>query len=70
MKYLAGAYRAAGGSEGSAVANYARGYYRQAKSLNVSPYEAPGPATVAFSQGTRTRFGAIVSMAADRHAVF
>ncbi len=28
VKYLAGAYKAAGGSEGGAVSNYARGYYR------------------------------------------
>jgi hypothetical protein len=28
VKYLAGAYKTAGGSEGGAVANYARGYYR------------------------------------------
>jgi soluble lytic murein transglycosylase-like protein len=42
VKYLAGAYKAAGGSEGGAVANYARGYYHQAKRQGLSPYEAPG----------------------------
>ena len=42
VKYLAGAYKAAGGSEGGAVANYARGYYAQAKRRGMSPYEAPG----------------------------
>jgi soluble lytic murein transglycosylase-like protein len=48
VKYLAGAYKAAGGSEGGAVANYARGYYAQAKRRGVSPYEAPGTATFAM----------------------
>jgi soluble lytic murein transglycosylase-like protein len=42
VKYLAGAYKTAGGREGGAVANYARGYYHQAKRQNLSPYEAPG----------------------------
>jgi soluble lytic murein transglycosylase-like protein len=37
-RYLAGAYRAAGGSEGRAVSNYARGYYYQAKAQGFSPY--------------------------------
>jgi soluble lytic murein transglycosylase-like protein len=48
VKYLAGAYKAAGGSESGAVANYARGYYAQAKGQGVSPYEAPGSATFAM----------------------
>src|SRR5882757_7562966 len=42
VKYLAGAYKAAGESEGGAVANYARGYYRQAKRRGLSPHEATG----------------------------
>jgi hypothetical protein len=42
VKYLAGAYQAAGGSESGAVANYARGYYAQAKRRGMSPYQAPG----------------------------
>jgi soluble lytic murein transglycosylase-like protein len=37
-RYLAGAYRAAGGNEGRAVSNYARGYYYQAKAQGFSPY--------------------------------
>ena len=56
VKYLAGAYRVAGGSEGGAVANYARGYYHQAKRRNLSPYEAPGSAAFAMQtspQGVR-----------------
>jgi soluble lytic murein transglycosylase-like protein len=38
VRYLAGAYRAAGGDESRAVALYARGYYRQAKTQGFSPY--------------------------------
>lgn len=41
MKYLAGAYRAAGGSHDRAVALYARGYYPEAKRMGFSPYEPP-----------------------------
>ncbi|AMN44396.1 soluble lytic murein transglycosylase [Rhodoplanes sp. Z2-YC6860] len=50
VKYLAGAYKAAGGSESGAVANYARGYYAQAKRRGMSPYEAPG--SDAFAMGS------------------
>jgi hypothetical protein len=39
VKYLAGAYRAAGGSESRAVALYASGYYAQAKAQGFSPYQ-------------------------------
>jgi soluble lytic murein transglycosylase-like protein len=45
VKYLAGAYRAAGGNHDRAVANYARGYYYTAKAQGFSPYEAPGNVT-------------------------
>jgi soluble lytic murein transglycosylase-like protein len=38
VRYLAGAYRAAGGNEARAVALYSRGYYRQAKAQGFSPY--------------------------------
>ncbi len=38
LRYLAGAYRAAGGNENRAIALYARGYYYQAKAQGVSPY--------------------------------
>jgi soluble lytic murein transglycosylase-like protein len=44
VRYLAGAYRAAGGNESRAVALYARGYYYQAKAQGFSPY--------AFGAGT------------------
>src|ERR1051325_6785215 len=46
VKYLAGAYKAAGGSESGAFANYARGYHgggvRLASRRGVAPYAAPG----------------------------
>jgi soluble lytic murein transglycosylase-like protein len=38
VRYLAGAYRAAGGNETRAVALYARGYYGAAKAQGFSPY--------------------------------
>ena len=38
LRYLAGAYRAAGGNENRAVALYSRGYYYQAKPQGLSPY--------------------------------
>ena len=43
VKYLAGAYRAAGGNEDRAVALYARGYYGAAKAQGFSPYETAQP---------------------------
>ena len=38
LRYLAGAYRAAGGNENRAIALYSRGYYYQAKAQGFSPY--------------------------------
>jgi len=38
LRYLAGAYRAAGGDESRAIALYSRGYYYQAKAQGFSPY--------------------------------
>jgi hypothetical protein len=38
LRYLAGAYRAAGGNASRAVALYSRGYYNQAKAQGFSPY--------------------------------
>ena len=78
VKYLAGAYKVAGGSEGAAVSNYARGYYYQAKRQGVSPYEAPGSAPIAAgvtaSGVPAGRAGAgsetIARLTADRHAAF
>ena len=71
VKYLAGAYQAAGGSEGGAVANYARGYYHQAR-RHLSPYEALGSAAFAMqtpSQGVRGG-RRDVEITADRHRPF
>ena len=78
VKYLAGAYKAAGGSESGAVANYARGYYHQAKRQGMSPYEQPGYNSFAMQTPTRrgravrADFGtaSVSPMTADRHAVF
>ena len=39
VKYLAGAYRAAGGNADRAVSNYQRGYYHSAKQQGFSPYQ-------------------------------
>jgi len=52
VRYLAGAYRAAGGNENRAVALYASGYYYQAKAQGFSPY-APetGSGFGAYSPG-------------------
>ncbi len=48
VKYLAGAYRAAGGNSDAAMSNYQRGYYHAAKRQGFSPYASttalqPGP---------------------------
>jgi soluble lytic murein transglycosylase-like protein len=45
LRYLAGAYRAAGGNESRAVALYSRGYYNQAKAQGFSPYASGTTAT-------------------------
>jgi soluble lytic murein transglycosylase-like protein len=50
MRYLAGAYRAAGGNESRAIALYQRGYYYQAKAQGFSPYSS-GAASTASSFG-------------------
>ncbi len=47
VRYLAGAYRAAGGDENRAVALYARGYYAEAKARGFSPYAQGSTATPA-----------------------
>ena len=38
VRYLAGAYRAAGGNHEQAIRNYQRGYYDEAKAQGFSPY--------------------------------
>ena len=78
VRYLAGAYKVAGGSESGAVSNYARGYYYQAKRQGMSPYETSGSAPFAAqppAPGVRAGRAsasstAIARMTADRHAAF
>jgi len=43
VRYLAGAYRAAGGNAGRAMSLYARGYYGVAKRAGFSAYAMGGP---------------------------
>ena len=72
VKYLAGAYRVAGGSEGGAVANYARGYYNQAKRQNLSPYDASASAAFGMQtspQGVRVHRRGFKTPV-DQHTVF
>jgi soluble lytic murein transglycosylase-like protein len=64
VKYLAGAYRAAGGNHDRAVMNYARGYYYQAKAQGFSPYAAPGTASAA----ARSSYALAGAPAARRNA--
>jgi hypothetical protein len=61
LRYLAGAYRAAGGNESRAIALYSRGYYYQAKAQGFSPYAsgATSPAgwgVGSYGQGLQTSF--------------
>ena len=44
VRYLAGAYRAAGGNAGGAVSNYARGYHGAAKRRGFSSYQSEASA--------------------------
>ena len=61
VKYLAGAYRAAGGNESRAVALYASGYYAQAKVQKVqdrfdqAQYDRPQDGQVGYDRGSRPR---------------
>jgi transglycosylase-like protein with SLT domain len=50
VRYLAGAYRAAGGNQEQAIRNYQRGYYYSAKAQGFSPYAAPSPAPSVLPQ--------------------
>jgi soluble lytic murein transglycosylase-like protein len=51
VRYLAGAYRAAGGNENRAVALYASGYYYQAKAQGFSPNAAEASSGFGASPG-------------------
>jgi soluble lytic murein transglycosylase-like protein len=50
VRYLAGAYRVAGGSSDRAVSNYAHGYYYAAKRQGVSPYATAEARSYASAQ--------------------
>jgi soluble lytic murein transglycosylase-like protein len=52
LRYLAGAYRAAGGNESRAVALYSRGYYNQAKAQGFSPYSSGTSAASGWGFGS------------------
>jgi soluble lytic murein transglycosylase-like protein len=57
VRYLAGAYRASGGSAGGAVSNYARGYYYAAKRRGFSPYQGGAAyARTAYTGATQTAY--------------
>jgi soluble lytic murein transglycosylase-like protein len=51
VRYLAGAYRAAGGNENRAVALYASGYSSQAKAQGLSPYASETSGFGAYQPG-------------------
>jgi len=63
VKYLAGAYRAAGGNESRAVALYASGYYAQAKAqakvqdrFDQAQYDHPQYRQVRYDRAPRPRY--------------
>ena len=56
VRYLAGAYRAAGGNENRAVALYASGYYYQAKAQGFSPYAAEASSGFGVYRRVRSRW--------------
>jgi hypothetical protein len=58
VRYLAGAYRAAGGNENRAVALYARGYYYEAKAQGFSAYGSGDGFGVAGYRPERTEHDA------------
>ena len=57
VRYLAGAYRAAGGNQDRAVSNYARGYYHSAKAQGFSPYAQQSSYTVASASPVSAEAG-------------
>ena len=59
VKYLAGAYRAAGGNESRALALYASGYYAQAKvqdRFDQAQYDQPRYQLVRYDRAPRPRY--------------
>lgn len=57
VRYLAGAYRAAGGNQDRAVMNYARGYYHSAKAQGFSPYARQSSYAVASASPVSAEAG-------------
>jgi len=57
VRYLAGAYRAAGGNPDRAVSNYARGYYYAAKAQGFSPYAQQSSFSLAGAPVVSTEAG-------------
>ena len=77
VRYLAGAYRAAGGNQEQAIRNYQRGYYDKAKAQGFSPYAvasvqpqaaAPDP-TMLRQQQELERRNAAEQQRLERHAM-
>jgi soluble lytic murein transglycosylase-like protein len=56
LRYLAGAYRAAGGNESRAIALYSRGYYYQAKAQGFSPYSYGASSTPGYGGSFQPAF--------------
>jgi soluble lytic murein transglycosylase-like protein len=52
LRYLAGAYRAAGGNESRAIALYSRGYYNQAKAQGFSTYASSAASTAGWGSSS------------------
>lgn len=78
VRYLAGAYRAAGGNHEQAIRNYQRGYYDKAKAQGFSPYAvasappqaaAPDPVLVRQQQQADERRHAVEKQRAERQAM-
>ena len=67
VRYLAGAYRAAGGNHDRAVHYYQRGYYDVAKTKGFSPYQTAS-APVVTSEKTTALFDKPVATTAEKPA--
>jgi soluble lytic murein transglycosylase-like protein len=63
VRYLAGAYHAAGGNESRAVALYASGYYGAAKARGFSPYASSSASSSASASAAASVTPAMLPMA-------
>ena len=66
VRYLAGAYRAAGGNHDRAVALYARGYYYEARKQGFSPYATASAMPTAVSASARSAYAQAQAPGADQ----